>query len=78
MQNEILEYLYNNEGHTYNDILQYFIDKFPNANQSNLTYAKEVITSLIDKRLISLENDNYKFLNDYVDFQDMKDGLIRI
>ena len=31
-----MEYLYDHDGHTHNDILQYFIDEFPNANQSNL------------------------------------------
>ena len=70
MQDEILEFLYNNEGHTENDILQYFIDKFPDSNKDNMQYAQTVLISLLEKRLISVSTPF--ILTPYDSFTHMK------
>jgi len=73
MHDQILEYLYNEEGHTENDILDYLMSQFPQDNAANRDYSQKNLEALVHNELILLTNDNYGRITSYQNFNDFKE-----
>ncbi|MBS1598147.1 MAG: hypothetical protein JST75_07965 [Bacteroidetes bacterium] len=66
MKKEILEYLNENNGIDYRDLVNLFVAKFPNENEAHYTFIKKTIESLREKKFIETRTSTYGNLGNNV------------